>query len=108
MRVYRKNGLVRIYGREFNGGNWYDMPDSWLNKVNNDEWIIEGQEEAPLEEVLVEKSEANADDEESTDLSSLTKKELQALCDDREISYKNLDSKATLVDLLSSSADEEE
>lgn len=104
MRVYRKNGLVRIYGREFNGGNWYDIPDAWLGKVDNDEWIIEGQE--PLEEVLVEESEANADDD--SNLSSLTKKELQALCDDRGISYKTLDSKATLVDLLSNSADEEE
>ena len=106
MRVYRKNGFVRIYGREFNGGNWYDIPDDWLGKVDNSEWIIEGQAE-PTEEVL-EEPEAQVDDGNSTPaLSSLKKKELQALCEERGIEFVSADSKNILLTLLQP-ADEEE
>ena len=43
--------------------------------------------------------------DEEVDLSKLTKKQLQALCDEAWLSYKAFDTKSTLISLLS---DEEE
>ena len=117
-------GFCRLYGIEFPPNVWKDVNAVIANKVRDAHgWETEGEEpvveetveeveevEEVVEEVAEETEEETSDD---TDLSTLTKKELQALCDDLGLSYKSLDNKAALLTLLASvdseeSLDEEE
>tara|TARA_B100000287_G_C20291897_1_gene646229 strand:- start:11 stop:373 length:363 start_codon:yes stop_codon:yes gene_type:complete len=117
-RVRYTLGLVRLYGIEFPPNVWKEVGPVILTKVRGAEgWEIENETleestEEVLEETVVEETEELVEEaveesdeesdgeEESVDLSLLTKKELQALCDEKGLEYKKLDSKATLLELL--------
>ena len=107
-------GVCRIYGREYNRG-WTEASPQVLLKIRNAKgWEI--RDESVVEETVeetVEVPEATVEEvletvevvDEEVDLSKLSKKELQALCDEAGLSYKAFDTKSTLISLLS---DEEE
>jgi len=110
--------MTRIFGKEFAPNMWYEVSDRIARKVQGAQgWEIEDETlEESVEEVLEETveeeteelveeeteelDEESDDEEESVDLSLLTKKELQALCDEKGLEYKKLDNKATLLELL--------
>ena len=111
MRVRYMLGFCRIYGKEFHPQVWTEVGEKFVRKVQNaDGWEIEGEEpevvlEEVIEEVIEEEEEVieveeDSDEEEGLDLTTLTKKELQALCDEQGLSYKSLDNKSTLIGLL--------
>ena len=115
VRVRYTLGMARLYGMEFAPMTWYEVSPAILNKVKNAEgWetesllieepvaeVVEEVEEL-LEEVVeeVEETEEVAEEEVSVDLGSLTKKELQTLCKEKDIEFKSFDSKTTLLSLL--------
>ena len=116
VRIRYTLGLARIFGQEFPPNKWVEVNDSFVKKVRNaNGWEIEDETlQEPAEEVLEETVEEETEElveaeesdeesegeEESVDLTLLTKKELQALCDERGLEYKKLDNKATLLELL--------
>jgi rRNA maturation endonuclease Nob1 len=101
VRIRYTLGFARLYGKEFFQNVWTDANAQMVLKVTGAlGWEVEGQE--PVEEI-VETVEEVVD--ETIDLSTLTKKELQALCDERGLEYKAFDNKSVLISLLS---DEEE
>lgn len=99
-------GFCRIYGQEFNE-QWKTVGQNIYMKVRNaPNWEIKNLNESNEEVVEEEPTEEEVEVvDEVIDLSTLSKKELQALCDEQGIQYKSLDTKATLLSLLS---DEEE
>jgi len=114
VRVRYTLGMARLYGMEFAPMTWYEVSPAILNKVKNAEgWetesslieepvaeVVEEVEEL-LEEVVEEVEETEEVAEEvSVDLGSLTKKELQTLCKEKDIEFKSFDSKTTLLSLL--------
>tara|TARA_R110002012_G_scaffold287137_1_gene479128 strand:- start:649 stop:954 length:306 start_codon:yes stop_codon:yes gene_type:complete len=101
--------MCRLYGREYNN-LWVEANNTVLIKIKGAEgWEIRDEsevEEVTVEEVTVEEvTETVEVVDEEVDLSKLTKKELQALCDEKGLEYKAFDAKRTLISLLS---DEEE
>jgi len=99
--------MCRLYGKEYNN-LWVEANHTVLIKIKGaegweirDESLVEEPVEATVEEVL----ETVEVVDEEVDLSKLSKKELQALCDEAGLSYKAFDTKSTLISLLS---DEEE
>ncbi len=118
VRVRYTLGLTRIFGKEFAPNVWYEVSDRIARKIAGATgWDVEGETlEEPtevLEETIVEETEelveevleesdeeSDGEEEESVDLSLLTKKELQALCDEKGLEYKKLDNKASLLALL--------
>ncbi len=105
VRVRYTLGICRIYGKEY-GRTWTEASEQVVLKIRKAKgWEIEGAEE-PVPEVTVEEILETVEVvDEEVDLSKLTKKELQALCDEAGHSYKAFDTKSTLISLLS---DEEE
>jgi len=105
VRVRYTLGNCRIYGKEY-GRTWTEASAQVVLKVSGaNGWEIEGAEEPVLEATVEEVLETVEVVDEEIDLSKLTKKELQALCDEAGHSYKAFDTKSTLISLLS---DEEE
>tara|TARA_B100000424_G_C22888824_1_gene472811 strand:+ start:196 stop:567 length:372 start_codon:yes stop_codon:yes gene_type:complete len=117
-RIRYTLGFARLYGIEFPPNIWKEVGDTFVRKVRNAEgWEIENETlvesaeevleepvveetEELVEEAVEESSEESEGEEESVDLSLLTKKELQALCDEKGLEYKKLDNKAKLLELL--------
>ena len=126
-RVRYLGGFCTLYGREYYTSlGWYEVNETTYMSVRNaPDWEVEGEElsteeetveeevEELVEEVVEETAEEaeeeleeEAEESDEVDLTTLSKKELQALCDERELKYKSLDNKAALILLLGS--DEEE
>lgn len=99
--------MCRLYGREYNN-LWQEANHTVLIKIRGaDGWEIRDEPvvEETVEEVVEEVVETVEEVDEVVDLSKLTKKELQVLCDEKGLEYKAFDAKRTLISLLS---DEEE
>ena len=87
---------------------WTEVPDDWLPRLSDDkDWEIEDLTEETtelveetVEETLVVEEETSDEALEEPSL-SMTKKELQALCDEKGLEYSKLDTKSTLLGLLS-------
>jgi hypothetical protein len=115
VRVKYLGGFCRLYGQEFYTSlGWYEVNNTvYLRVRGSPEWLVEGEEESveeveEVEEVVEEAAEETEEEtSDETDLSTLTKKELQALCDEAGLSYKSLDNKAALLSLLESVDSEE-
>ena len=115
VRVKYLGGFCRLYGQEFYTSlGWYEVNNTvYLRVRGSPEWLVEGEEESveeveEVEEVVeeaVEEPEEETSDE--TDLSTLSKKDLQALCDEADLTYKSLDNKAALISLLEGNDEEE-
>ena len=110
VRIRYTLGTVRLYGKTFERNVWTEATPQMLFKIDKVKgWEVEGEEvveetfDKEIEEVVEEATEEVVD--ETIDLSTLTKKELQALCDERGLEYKAFDNKSVLISLL---ADEEE
>jgi len=115
VRVRYMKGFCRIYGRPFYPEKWTEVPDDWLPRLSNDkDWEIETSEETSeetteveetveetVEEIVEVEEEESSDEAQQEPSLSMTKKELQSLCDDRGIEYSKLDTKSTLLGLLS-------
>ena len=99
-------GLCRIYGKEYNR-SWTEASPQVLLKIRNAKgWEIRDEEPVEVPKATVEEVLETVEVvDEEVDLSKLSKKELQALCDDAGLTYKAFDTKSTLMSLLS---DEEE
>ena len=88
---------------------WTEVPDDWLPRLSNDkDWEIEDLTEETtelveetVEETLVVEEEESSDEAPEEPSLSMTKKELQALCDEKGLEYSKLDTKSTLLGLLS-------
>ena len=109
VRVRYTLGMVRLYGVEFPPNVWKEVGATILCKVRNaDGWEVEGDTLKEVVEEVVEKAEElveetveeTVEEEESVDLSLLTKKQLQKLCDEKGLEYKKLDNKTALLALL--------
>lgn len=105
---------ARIYGHWFSQYVWEEATPQMVAKVKGaNGWEIQDDEvieepvvetlEKEIEEVVEETTEEVVD--ETIDLSTLSKKELQVLCDEKGLEYKAFDTKSKLISLL---ADEEE
>lgn len=106
VRVRYTAGFCRVYGIEFHPMRWTEVSDTIVKRVENSaDWDVEGAE--PVEEVVEVVEEAVEETSDDTDLSALTKKELQGLCDEAGLTYKSLDTKAALISLLDSGDEEE-
>ena len=114
VRIRCTTASARIYGHWFSQYVWEEATPQMVAKVKNAKgWEIEDEEvveetvketlEEEIEEVVEEATEEVVD--ETIDLSTLTKKELQTLCNEKGLEYKAFDTKSTLISLLS---DEEE
>ena len=114
VRIRYTLGTVRLYGITFERNVWTEATPQMLIKIKREKgWEVEGEEvveetvketlKEEIEEVVEEATEEVVD--ETIDLSTLTKKELQALCNEKGLEYKAFDTKSTLISLLS---DEEE
>jgi len=103
VRVRYLNGFCRVYGKEFYPNMWTEVPDDWLPRLSNDAgWEIEGETtEETVEETLVVEEEESSDEAQEEPSLSMTKKELQGLCDEKGLEYSKLDTKSTLLGLLS-------
>ena len=115
VRVRYLKGFCRVYGKEFYPNMWTEVPDDWLPRLSNDsDWEIETEEtveettelveeslEETVEETLVVEEEESSDEAQEEPSLSMTKKELQALCDEKGLEYSKLDTKSTLLGLLS-------
>ena len=120
-RVKYLGGFCRLYGREYYTDlGWYEVNETTYMSVRNaPDWEVEGLEESAEEETVEEEveelveevveetteeaeeeTEEEAEESDEVDLTTLSKKELQALCDERELKYKSLDNKAALISLL--------
>ncbi len=103
-------GMCRIYGSEYNN-TWREVSPQVLFKVKGAAgWEIRGEETTETVEIVEESVEELVEEtveivDEDVDLSILTKKELQKLCDEKGLEYKGFDNKSVLISLLS---DEEE
>ena len=115
VRVRYLKGFCRVYGREFYPNMWTEVPDDWLPRLSNDAgWEIEGETteettetvEETVEETVVVEEEESSDEAQQEPSLSMTKSELQALCDERGLEYSKLDTKSTLLGLLSSEEEE--
>ena len=108
VRVRYVKGFCRVYGREFYPNVWTEVPDDWLPRLSNDTgWEIEGETtEETVEETLVVEEEESSDEAQEEPSLSMTKSELQSLCDERGLEYSKLDTKSTLLGLLSSEEEE--
>lgn len=99
-------GFCRIYGQEFDS-SWKTVGHNvWLKVRNAPNWEVKqlGEVEEVAEEVAEEVIEEVAEEivEEVLDLSTMTKKELQTLCDEKGLEYKAFDNKSILLSLLTS------
>ena len=109
VRVRYLKGFCRVYGKEFYPNMWTEVPDDWLPRLSNDkDWEIEDLTEETtelveetVEETLVVEEEQSSDEALEEPSLSMTKKELQALCDEKGLEYSKLDTKSTLLGLLS-------
>ena len=91
-------GFCRLYGIPFHPQVWTEVNNTIASRVSNsDGWEVEGQDTEESTEVV----------DESIDLSTLSKAELKALCDEQGIVYKSLDTKATLISFLQTDDEEE-
>ena len=110
VRIRCVTASARIYGQWFSQYVWEEATPQMVAKVKGangweieDEPLVEETLDKEIEEVVEEATEEVVD--ETIDLSKLTKKELQALCNERGLEYKAFDNKSVLISLL---ADEEE
>lgn len=93
-------GMCRIYGREYNSA-WQEVNPQVLLKITGAAgWEIRGEAVEETVEVVTEEV-----IDEVVELTTLTKKALQTLCDEQGLIYKAFDNKGMLISLLS---DEEE
>lgn len=98
VKVRYLGGFCRLFGKEYHTSRgWYDVNEQIVKKIQNaPDWEIQSAEP------IVEEVEVVEETSDDTDLTSLTKKELQAMCDELGISYRKLDSKSMLLTSLQS------
>ncbi len=111
VRIRYTLGFARLYGKEFYQNVWTEANAQTVFKIRNAVgWEVEGEETVETLDVVEETVEEIVEEtvevvDEVVDLSTLTKKELQKLCDEKGLEYKGFDNKSVLISLLS---DEEE
>jgi len=108
VRVRYMEGFCRLYGIEFHPLIWTEVNNTVRVKVQNSSaWEVEGAEPV-VEEVVEEAIEETVEEvvDVSIDLSSLSKSELKALCDDQGLEYKSMSTKAILIELLQTDDEE--
>jgi CO dehydrogenase/acetyl-CoA synthase beta subunit len=110
--------FCRYEGRDWSGKVWRDVPERVALQVAHlSDWEVEGLtktvvvEETPVVEEVVEESEVveetNDEDSPIEPSMTMTKAELQQMCDDAGIAYESSDSKRALLTLLTTVGEEE-
>ena len=99
-------GMCRIYGKEYSK-MWTEVNEQVLRKIRGAAgWDVRDEPVAEPVEVVVDEVDEVVDEViEEVVLSTMSKKHLQTLCDEKGLEYKAFDTKSELLTLLS---DEEE